>query len=431
MNLISGVEVTREQSLTTLDSLQEAICRTLSAGELPLQWVIDACDELSKRLDEENYLPALLALGMSRQKALGELAQAKEMLSREYIEARLMHEFHEMPGTVSKFVPDGQSESVMQVWKPLGVLLHIAAGNVDALPLLSVVEGLLTGNINLLKLPGTDDGLTVPLLSELITIEPLIADYVYVFDFPSSDMESMKKLMRLASAVIVWGGDAAVAAVRQAAHPDTRIVEWGHKISFAYVSGETSEESLRGIAYNICDTDQRYCSACQGIYLNTADMKEVYRFAERFLHILDSVAVSMDRALSLALQARKTLEIYTEELESLSTEKQVFKTSCCSVITYPDSRLEPSYMFRNCWVKPLPRTQIIPVLLPYKNRLQTASLVCGENERVLLENMLLKVGIVRITSGRSMSAGYCGMPHDGEYPLPGYMKRISIDYDTP
>lgn len=427
MNLISGIEVTRKQSFAALDSLYGSVCRTLAAGELPLQRVIAACDKLSGRLTEAKYLPALLSLGMPRQKALGELVQAKAMLSRAYTEARLMHEFHEMPGTVSEFIPYGQSEHAAQVWKPLGVLLHIAAGNVDALPLLSVIEGLLTGNINLLKLPGADDGLTVPLLRELITIEPLIADYVYVFDLPSSDTESMKKLAQIASAIIVWGGDAAVTAIRQAAHPDTRIIEWGHKISFAYVSGNVSEESLEGIAYNICDTDQRFCSACQGIYLDTDDMEEVYYFAERFMSILDRVAAAMERPLSLSLQAQKTLELYTEELESISAPKRVYRTPRCSVIAYPDSRLEPSYMFRNCWVKPLPRAQIIPALLPYKNRLQTAALVCGENERTPLENMLLKTGIVRLTSGRNMSAGYCGLPHDGDYPLPRYMKRISID----
>ena len=43
--------------------------------------------------------------------------------------------------------------------RPLGVLLHIAAGNADGLPAFSVAEGLATGNINILKLPQADNGL--------------------------------------------------------------------------------------------------------------------------------------------------------------------------------------------------------------------------------------------------------------------------------
>ena len=430
MNLISGVVVNREESLAALDNLHESIGRTLSAGELSVQRVISACDALSGNLTEERCMPTLLALGMSRQRVLGELVQARTMLSREYTEARLTREFGEIPGAGHTFVPYGLTGRVTEMWRPLGVLLHISAGNVDALPFMSVIEGLLTGNINILKLPGVDDGLSVPLLRELIAIEPLIADYVYVFDYPSTDTELMGKLAQAASAIVVWGGDAAVSAVRQAAHPDTKIIEWGHKISFAYVSGsDVPEESLEGIAVHICETDQLYCNSCQGIYLDTENTDEVFRFAERFLGVLERVASAMPRALSVPVQAQKTLELYTEELESVSAPKKVFRTPGCSVIAYGDSRLQPSYMFRNCWVRPLPEARIITALLPCKNHLHTAALVCGEEDRARLQDTLLKAGIVRITSGRNMSKNYCGLPHDGEYALRRYMKRVSLEYD--
>ncbi|MBR2912876.1 MAG: hypothetical protein IKC40_03015, partial [Oscillospiraceae bacterium] len=64
--------------------------------------------------------------------------------------------------------------------RPLGTLLHIAAGNMDILPAYSVAEGLLTGNINILKLPSVDNGITVALFELLLTIEPRLRDYVYI-----------------------------------------------------------------------------------------------------------------------------------------------------------------------------------------------------------------------------------------------------------
>ncbi|MDD3130069.1 MAG: acyl-CoA reductase, partial [Candidatus Izemoplasmatales bacterium] len=75
---------------------------------------------------------------------------------------------------------------------PLGILFHISAGNVDVLPAYSVIEGLLVGNINILKLPSGDRGVSVKLLSELIKIEPKIKSYVYVFDVPSTETEALK-----------------------------------------------------------------------------------------------------------------------------------------------------------------------------------------------------------------------------------------------
>ena len=165
----------------------------------------------------------------------------------------------------------------------------------DALPAFSVLEGLLTGNINLLKLPGGGDALSVVILNELIQIEPLIADYAMVFDLSSRDTGELARLAALADAVVVWGGDKAVRAVRNTVNPNMRIIEWGHKISFAYISGEASDEALRGIAQNICETNQTLCSSCQGIFVDTDDYNDAVGFAERFAKVLGEQAQAMPR----------------------------------------------------------------------------------------------------------------------------------------
>ena len=56
--------------------------------------------------------------------------------------------------------PFGRTQTV-----PLGTLFHVTAGNVDGLPAFSAVEGLLTGNINLVKLPSGDQGLSLAVFS--------------------------------------------------------------------------------------------------------------------------------------------------------------------------------------------------------------------------------------------------------------------------
>lgn len=424
MNLISGKLMNDRESRTELERLQTLILETREKSSLSVPAVINACDALSRALNEREHLHLLLDLGMPEHKAQEELRMVKQMMSREYIENRMKVEFG-IP--LSSFSPYGDNISVRQEWKPLGVLLHIAAGNVDALPVFSVIEGLLTGNINILKLPGNDDGLSIPILQELIIIEPLIAQYVFVFDYPSHDIDAIKKMMSAADAIVVWGGDAAVSAVRSTANPDTHIIEWGHKISFAYISGDASDSELEGIACNICDTNQVLCNSCQGIFIDTEDFNQVLQFAQRFLRILKRMADKVPDYDSY-LTAQKTLELYTETLESAKCQKQVFSANNCSVIAYDDMSLVPSYMFRNCWVRPLPRERLLGELGKYKNHLQTVALVCEERGRETLENILAKTGVVRVTSGARMSRGYCGMPHDGEFSLRRYMKVMSYEY---
>ena len=429
MNLILGNLMNREESLEYLDKLGHLICETLASNSLMVQDVVNACDTLSEKLNEKDHLPLLVSLGMSEEKARSELVLVKMMMSRKYLESRIEIELGRDSDSSMQFIPFGGKEPVRQTWKPLGVLLHIAAGNVDALPVFSVIEGLLAGNINILKLPGSDDGLSIAIIQELIKIQPMIANFVFVFDYPSEDIESIMKMAGVADAIIVWGGDETVKAVRKMAAPDTRIIEWGHKISFAYVSGDNiTDEALKGIAYNMCDTEQLFCNSCQGIYLDTDDYSEVMKFGERFLGILESVSSAMLRDTDTFMQAKRTLELKVEELESIKSNKKVFKTDNCSVIAYANKSLEPSYMFRSCWVKPLPEESLLTELLTYNNHLQTVALVCNENKRLHLEDLLLKTGIVRITSGENMSKSYCGIPHDGEFPLRRYMKRVSIEY---
>jgi len=427
MNLIGGQLMDDKQARAALGHINEMILNTLSGEPLTAGRVIAACDSLSKKIGSGAYLPLLLARGIFPEKAEKELAEAAHMLSKEYLEKRLEIEFDDSFGEIAIF----EGGKVRQMWKPLGTLFHIAAGNMDALPAFSVIEGLLTGNINILKLPGGDDGLSVEILRELIKFEPLIADYVFVFNIPSEDIEAMRAMAGVADAVIVWGGDAAVSAVRKLAAPDTRIIEWGHKISFAYVSGEPSDAELEGIAENICETDQLLCSSCQGIFIDTEDYNEVTRFAGRFFEILQRRSAEMPLPDDPYRTAQKTLELYTEELESASIQKRVYRgdacnRSACGVIASPDSALRSSYQFRNCWVKPLPENRILAELLSYKNHLQTVALLCEPEDRGRLEAIFAKTGIVHITDGKNMSKEYPGLPHDGEFSLRRYMKRLSV-----
>ena len=48
---------------------------------------------------------------------------------------------------------------------PLGVIMHIGAGNALGLAAFSVMEGLLTGNINILKLPEYEGGISLKILN--------------------------------------------------------------------------------------------------------------------------------------------------------------------------------------------------------------------------------------------------------------------------
>ena len=316
--------------------------------------------------------------------------------------------------------------------EPLGVLFHIAAGNAEGLPFFSVIEGMLAGNVNILKLPSVDDGISVMLLHEMIKEAPELAPYVCVLDVPSTNVTILKRLADMADAIVVWGGDAAVTAARTMASPKTQIISWGHKLSFAYLSVGTMEEiegvakeELCDLAHHICQTKQLLCSSCQGIFVDTEDEKIVEAVAKRFLHILEEVNVDYPQE-TIGVRGKVSISLYNEELESAYTGRKVLRGKGVSVITASDSELELSFLFKNCWVKPLPKDKIIPCLKGKNGYLQTVGLICAEERRAEFVDCFIKAGLTHIARPKNMSQMMPGGTHDGEYPLRRYSRIVEI-----
>ena len=306
-------------------------------------------------------------------------------------------------------------------YEPLGILFHIAAGNVDLLPAYSVVEGLLVGNINILKLPTGDNGMSIRLLQELIKESPILKDYIYVFDVPSTEVETIKQLANLADATIVWGGDMAQKAARTFVDIHSSIISWGHKISFTYVDKNVTDEELKALCESICATNQLFCSSSQGIYVNTDDVNELKALAERILPLFAETSKKMG-TLPLTMKAKNSLLIYNEKLEG--NADKVFMKDGVSIIVKEDNKLELSFLFQNIWIKPLKKEDIIKVLKPNKNLLQTVSINKLIEDKKEISSLLAKAGATRITALGDNSRMLAGESHDGEYALRRYIRVV-------
>lgn len=426
MNLIQGRLVSSEEVPAIMEQLPGRIAATLQKPLLGPQLVVNACNTLASSMPEEMVMPILETLGMEEKQAKKQLAALRLMFGKEYLAQRLLTELGPDYGKTVTKKPLGLKQEVQEQRYPLGVLFHIAAGNMDGLPVYSVIEGLLAGNINLLKLPAVDGGLSVLILQKLFEIEPKLAEYVYVFELSSKETSSMQQLAALANAIVVWGGDEAVQAVRKMAPSNVQIIEWGHKLSFAYVTRQgMGAAKLEGLAHNICATNQLLCSSCQGVFVNTSSMQELAAFGHAFLPVLQQVAKSYP-PVPLSAMAQSTLQLYTHRLEnSLGQTGTILQAPGVSLTIQADSALTPSLQFRNLWVKRLPKEDMITRLHPYKNHLQTAALLCAPREWNTLKSMLWRAGVVRVSNGADMSESYCGSAHDGEYPLRRYTRLVS------
>lgn len=431
MILANGKLYPTDRQDEILSDLEECLNCTLAEQSLSPETVIAAIDRLGRRLDQGEFDPLLAQV----EQANRYLAQIRPLLTREALEYKLRVELGADAAPYRTAPPDGLP-SLSARPAPLGVLLHIAAGNVDGLPAYSVVEGLLTGNINILKLPRADNGLSVEILRQLIQEEPALTDFIYVFDTPSEDVDALLRMARLSDGIVVWGGDGAVSAVRRFAPVGAKLIEWGHRLSFAYLSGPQDRAQDRAqdwpaLAGHIIETRQLLCSSCQVIYLDTDSMEEVHTFCRAFLPVLEQAAVR-GPARSLGAAAEQTLRRYQARIERAisggtgDSGRTVYDGRGCSLTACADRELELSDLFGNPLVKALPRRELLPVLRRQKGRLQTAGLLCPEADRAALTGLLVRAGVNRVLGAGEMSDTFCGEAHDGEYPLRRYTRMVNV-----
>ena len=428
MNFVNGQIKGEKECDNAILNLEASILKTLEKPPLDIAKVISACDRMVANLDN-------LEISKTMYEAVGNtflenkyVNEIKQMFNAKTIETRIKVELgDDYPRTITYIE---NSKTAIQTIKPLGVLFHITAGNAEGLPFVSLLEGLLTGNINIVKIP-KEDKITIAVANELVKIESLLSEYIYIFDYSSKDSNIMRKLADISDAVVIWGGDEAVSAVRKLTKPNTKIIEWGHKLSFAYVTKDgVTDEKLTDLAKHICTTEQLYCSSCQGIFYDTDNMEDIYIFCNRFLPILDLVSESemftLDEATKLFVQAEVTLRNYEREVEDTTSEIKVFRGNNCSITAFPDSKLEVSMMYRNLFVKPLKKENIL-YLRPYKNYLQTVAVLSSKEEYQELAERFLKMGVVKISDGYNMSNYALFEAHDGMFPLRNYTKIVSIE----
>ncbi|MFJ9607706.1 acyl-CoA reductase [Kitasatospora sp. NPDC101176] len=435
-----GSFIDDDEAARRLADLPGLAARVL-ADPLPTELVLDACQRLADALGtaggpvRTRLLDELTRGGVAPDEAAQTLAEIADALTRAALERKLRRELGGLrPERLTR--PDAR-ETTFEAWAPVGLLVHIAPGNGAAVAPLSVVEGLLTGNLNVLKTSSADTLLAQHLLAELAAADPTgaLARRIVALRFPSTRTGWLRLLCEPADAVAVWGGEDAVRSVSELVPPGCRLVEWGHRISFAYLTRDAWSDgtTLDALAADVCRLEQQACSSPQVVYLDTEDDGEVFAFADRFAAHLAAASDPIPRP---ELEPAEHAEITTTELLARLEEH----LGLTRVVAAPDgswrvladtrSALAASPLHRSVWVKPLPRTRAMAVLRPMRRYLQTAAIAGSRADVARLSRAVLAAGVLRVTPVGGMLDGYHGEPHDGVYALQRYSRRVSVRADA-
>ena len=132
MILFNGKIIHGEGNKALYSKLEQRIKKVLGQPVLNPQIVIHACDRLAGDILEGKYNDTIEKLKAEHLILESQIQTAVDLLKKESLTYKLKLELIEIK----------REENRRQY--PLGVLFHIAAGNVEGLPFYSVIEGLLT-----------------------------------------------------------------------------------------------------------------------------------------------------------------------------------------------------------------------------------------------------------------------------------------------
>jgi len=422
-NMFRGELVTRDDFFNRFDK-EINIIKSDLLKPLDYRVVIDAFDSLITKIDKDKIISQLSESGLPKWAIKDYIDQALKSISKEELTLKVERELGPNP-----FVWKKVTESIEVKEHPLGVMMHIGAGNALGLSAISVMEGMLTGNINILKLPSHEGGISLDILKTLVEVEPRLKPFIYVVNVSSSDEEMINKLIKEVDAVLVWGGDETVQAIRRLTPPTIKLIEWGHRLSFSYFTKQDDYESdLRLLANDIVSTDQLYCSSPQCVFLETESFDEVESFSKQLFEAIKVKSKQFPpNPISLDVQSQITWVKELVKTEEAIGEKKLFvdETNQYSVLLDYKASLKPSPLFRNIWVMPVKRVEMMDLLRNEKGHLQTVGLSTEENEFDSVSNLFYAAGVNRVMPCGEMSSVYSGEAHDGDFALSRYVRVIT------
>jgi hypothetical protein len=134
-------------------------------------------------------------------------------------------------------------QAVSAVARGPALLVHIAAGNVPGPALLGIVLGLLVRSAQFVKCARGASFLPRLFAHSIHQLEPKLGACLELAEWPGGDAALEGPLFDEASCVTATGGDELLADLRRRLPARTRLVGYGHRVSFGYIAQENRSDA--------------------------------------------------------------------------------------------------------------------------------------------------------------------------------------------
>ncbi len=423
--------------------MDEAKSLKQQVANLKMQQIVETLDKLSHLWMDENYpyrkealekLPSMI--GFSREMVEEGIKSMCDLLKKRNLMIRLNTDLGDF-----KYLDEWVYHPTFKGYimaKPRGVVVHVSAGNVFVGGVDSLIQGIITKNVNIMKMSTVDPLFPVLFAKSLKENDEtgVLHKAMALIHWKGGNEVVEKPLKQLADCIVVYGGRDTVLSYRKDLGLHTKLVEYGPKYSFIVVQeGELKKRGIDNVARMIAKDalmwEQSACSSPHVVYVEGEDnaLKLMEKVAESFDEWFDTLPqgeVYDDEAVEI----NKVRELAKVEKALGVSDFKIGKKGLSTVVYQKDKQFQISCQNRTLFVKTIDSVfDVIKAVETMGEYMQSVALVVDDETATDLADKLGDVGADRFVEVGRMATRKHGTPHDGTRGLSELVKWISLSRD--
>jgi long-chain-fatty-acyl-CoA reductase len=321
---------------------------------------------------------------------------------------------------LDRWVPHYESE--VRAW-PRGRVLHYLAGNLPVVAITSILRGILTKNVNIVKVPSGDPITSLALAASFADVDPdhPVSRSLSILWWESGKSQAGLEITRGVDTVVAWGGEDAMRWVASAAGPETDVTWFGPRRSMALIDAtDDAREAARRLAHDVAFYQQRACFNVHQAFV-VGDVpnfsKLVGEQLAAYADLLPTSSPTIDEAAaqSMALLEARFAGVTVREPPGDREWAIVEAAHADSMAPHPLGRT--LYLSEQASVSELPELG---------ERVQTVALYPFDRASAVRDT-LARTGVHRVVELGMTNLFRVGSTHDSVYPLTRLVRIVSCD----
>ena len=421
---------------TVLDTISAA--RDAYLADLPVLEIVARLDtavalwldpSFPPRRLAEDLLPAIT--GYSPPMIREGLSALLRGLRREALLQCLTAEFGD-PGCLDAFRPLRGTALLTRAFGPR-LAVHVFSGNVPGLPVWSLTCGLLVKAANLGKTASGEPLLPALFAASLAEVDPDLARCLAIFYWPGGAADLEVAAFARAEAVIAYGSDDALGALRGRVPASARFLAYSHRLSLGCIGREVvtaagAADVAARAAADVATFDQQGCVSPHLFYVEAGGEVSPRDFAAALAAALEELERRLPRG-RIPLGASAAIRNLRDTAELSGAEVWASRGGTAWTVIYEgDPAFSPSCLNRTVRVKPVADLADLPPLLaPLGPALQTAGVAVGAERLPALAARLGRLGVSRLCPLGQMAFPAFAWHHDGRGNLLDLVRFSDIE----